>query len=120
MIPAPVKLFKLLINELGTQLENSATAQEDNEEDSDSDEVSGNLCMFVGTCRVCACVRASVGACVRACACLDARACVRACVCRCANVRAYMCGCVCLCVCMFGCMDTRYAYEHVFRLCAGE
>lgn len=37
MIPVPVKLFKLIINELGTLLE-SATAG-DEHEDGDSDEV---------------------------------------------------------------------------------
>ena len=38
MIPVPVKLFKLIINELGTLLE-SATAG-DEHEDGDSDDVS--------------------------------------------------------------------------------
>lgn len=38
MIPVPVKLFKLIINELGTLLE-SATAGDEHEE-GDSDDVS--------------------------------------------------------------------------------
>lgn len=37
MIPVPVKLFKLIINELGTLLESAAAG--DDQEDGDSDEV---------------------------------------------------------------------------------
>lgn len=37
MIPVPVKLFKLIINELGTLLESAAAGDE--HEDGDSDEV---------------------------------------------------------------------------------
>ena len=37
MIPVPVKLFKLIINELGTLLESAAAGDE--QEDGDSDEV---------------------------------------------------------------------------------
>ena len=38
MIPVPVKLFKLIINELGTLLEGAMTDRE--HEDGDSDDVS--------------------------------------------------------------------------------
>jgi len=38
MIPVPVKLFKLIINELGTLLESAAAGGEN--EDGDSDDVS--------------------------------------------------------------------------------
>ena len=38
MIPVPVKLFKLIINELGTLLEGAMTGRE--HEDGDSDDVS--------------------------------------------------------------------------------
>ena len=38
MIPVPVKLFKLIINELGTLLEGAMTGRE--HEDADSDDVS--------------------------------------------------------------------------------
>ena len=38
MIPVPVKLFKLIINELGTLLESAAAGDEN--KDRDSDEVS--------------------------------------------------------------------------------
>ena len=41
MIPVPVKLFKLIINELGTLLESVAAGAE--HEDGDSDDVSHPL-----------------------------------------------------------------------------
>ena len=41
MIPVPVKLFKLIINELGTLLESAAAGDE--QEDGDSDEVWWNF-----------------------------------------------------------------------------
>ena len=103
MIPVPVKLFKLLINEMGTLLENSQAAQED-QEDSDS-EVSSSYKEPLDSLRLR--LRLRLRLCLRLCLRLRLRLCLRLCLRLRLHLRLYLHLCLRLRLCLRLCLRLR-------------